>query len=129
MVITYTREGDLGVFVLEGHKNFENAKDAWRRFRQAIADDNLRAVLVHDGTANSISPVEIIEIEGWMRTLAFPPHIKLAIVDGRDPGISDNPFGETVVRNRGWSLISVFADEAAARTWLDQRGLSVADDQ
>jgi hypothetical protein len=59
-----------------------------------------------------------MELEGWISLNKFPRTIKIAIVDGRPASQTNNYFGETVARNRGWYNITVFSDEISARNWL-----------
>jgi len=114
----YYREETLGVVELDGDKTLEGAKNAWEMIRLAIQNDRLNAVLIRDRAEDHLKTYELLSVEKWIDQNNFPRNIKVAIVDTRPPALSSSRLSETVVRNRGWPLITVFDDEAAARKWL-----------
>ena len=114
----YELDEDVGIVKLSGDKSYQDAKDAWERIRLAIRDDSLSAILMFDTALSALKGYEILELERWISRNDFPRNVKVAIVDYRPATQSNNWFGETVVRNRGWYNISVFSDEKSARNWL-----------
>jgi len=116
--VSYRREGALGTFALSGSKDFASARATWERIRTAIRNDKLAGVLVFDDAVSTLSGVEVLDLVQWLLDTQFPYDAKIAIVDPKLPAGTNNAFGETLVRNRGWSLIRVFADEKRAREWL-----------
>ena len=118
MNFEYIPDGDLGIVNLSGEKSFQDAKDAWERIRLAIRDDSLSAILMFDTATSFLKAHEIIELEHWISQNNFPRTVKIAIVDVRPASKTNNWFGETVARNRGWYYISVFSDEMSAINWL-----------
>jgi hypothetical protein len=118
MIGIYRREGNLGIHELSGEKTYAEAKGTWETIRDSIRADHLDALLILDQTRSSLSAAEVVDIEQWFTEIGLPRFIKIAIVDGKTAAESDNMFGETVARNRGWPLITVFSSEAAARVWL-----------
>jgi hypothetical protein len=104
----YSADGNVGIVKLSGTKSFRDAKDAWERIRLAIGEDSLSA----------LRGFEVIDLENWITQQGFPRTVKIAIVDSRPDSQSNNWFGETVARNRGWYNISVFREETSANNWL-----------
>ena len=120
--VSYHREAKLGVFKLTGAKDFPGAKATWEQMGKAISKDNAGSLLVFDDAVSTLSGVEVLDLVQWLRDTRFPYDVKVAIVDAKLPAGTNNAFGETLVQNRGWSLIRDFADEAMAREWLSGVG-------
>jgi hypothetical protein len=117
MVGTYRCEGSVGIHELHGEKTFEEAKAVWKSIAQSIKEDALKGVIVVDRTMPRLPLAEVVDMEPWFKEVGLSRTTRIAIVDAETER-SDNVFGETVARNRGWPLITVFADETAARAWL-----------
>jgi hypothetical protein len=114
----YYREETLGIFELEGEKVLADVKTTWDIIRQAIANDQLQSVLIRDRAKDCLRSHELIALEQWLVQSHFPRQVKVAIIDSGLTNLSQNSFFETVLRNRGWWLISVFPNEQGARRWL-----------
>lgn len=114
----YQREGDCGVFVLAGHRDFASACDFWSRLIAQARADDLHGVLIRDCAQDHLQMYEILEIEKLFHAQGLPRNLPVALVDADAGYDSANVFGELVVQNRGWPLIRVFREEAAARTWM-----------
>lgn len=118
MSVTYRQEGSLGIFELAGTKTFEEAKQTWGRIGAAAAADHLRGILIYDRATSELKAYEVIELVQWLGESGFPRTLRVAIIDPRAATQSNNPFGETVARNRSFPFIVVFPDDGAAGRWL-----------
>ena len=114
----YQREGDCGVFVLTGHRDFASSCDFWRAVIARVRTDGLHGVLIHDSAQDHLQMYEILAIEQLFHAEGLPRNLPVVLVDADAGYDSANVFGELVVQNRGWPLIRVFRAEAAARAWM-----------
>ena len=114
----YQREGDCGVFVITGRRDFVSSCAFWRSVITRVRTDGLHGVLIRDGAQDHLQMYEILEIEKLFYAEGLPRNLPLVLVDADAGYDSANVFGELVVQNRGWPLIRVFREESAGRAWM-----------
>lgn len=116
--VEYQREGDCGVFVLTGHRDFVSSCAFWRTVIAHVRADGLNGALIRDRAQDHLQMYEILEIEKLFHAEGLPRNLPVVLVDADAGYDSANVFGELVVQNRGWPLIRVFREESAGRDWM-----------
>ncbi len=110
----------IPTLVLTGDGSFEKARQIWFYIIQLQEELDTNKLLIIDQINGQLSPVEVLEIEKYVRGLTAPSQNKIAVVNQKTGcTYKDIEFGETVAINRGWYNFKVFSEEADAISWLN----------